>query len=91
MVTKADNVEDQLASMKTTLETLAKESLKNDAQIKRQSERIASLMNKQEKKLFESSNKGSDGEESEKESIHSEDSNNDHMKRKESCLGSNLA
>ena len=48
MVTEATNVEEQPASMKATLEKLAKENLKKDAQIKRQSEQIATLMKKLE-------------------------------------------
>ena len=66
MVTKANNVEEQLANMKATLERLAKESLEKDAQIKRQSEQIATLMKKLEKRLFESSS----SEDSDKESNH---------------------
>jgi len=38
MVTKATNIEEQLANMKATLESLAKESLEKDAQTKCQSE-----------------------------------------------------
>ena len=86
METEATNVEEQLANMKATLERLAKESLKKDAQIKRQSEQIATLMKKLEKRLFKSSSKGSDGEESDKESNRSKDSDDEHMKKKESSL-----
>ena len=84
LVTEATNVEEQLANMKATLERLAKESLEKDAQIKRQSEQIATLMKKLEKWLFESSSKGSDGEESKR----SEDSDDERMKKKESSLAS---
>ena len=87
MVTEATNVEKQLANMKATLERLAKESLEKDTQVKRQSEQIATLMKKLEKRLFESSSKGSDGEESDKESNRSEDSDDECMKKKESSLG----
>jgi len=74
--------------MKATLERLAKESLEKDAQIKRQSEQIATLMKKLEKWLFESSSKGSVGEESDKESNCSEDSDDESIKKKESSLAS---
>ena len=83
MVTEATNIEEQLADMKATLDRLAKENLEKDAQIKRQSEQIATLMKKLEKRLFESSSKGSDGEESDKESNRSEDSDDERMKKKE--------
>ena len=71
MVMEATTVEEQLADMKATLEGLAEQNLEKDTQIKRQSEQIATLMKKLEKRLFESSRKGSDGEESNKESNHS--------------------
>jgi len=87
MVMEATNVEEQLANMKATLEKLAKESLEKDAQIKRQSEHIAALMKKLGKRLFESSTKGSDGEESDKESNCSEDSDDECLKKNESSLG----
>jgi len=45
-------------------------------------------MKKLEKRPLETFNKGSDGQESQKESIHSEDSDDDCTKRKESSLGS---
>jgi len=38
MVTAATSFEEQLASMKTTLDRLSKESAKKDAQIKRQND-----------------------------------------------------
>ena len=88
MVTEATNVEEQLANMKATLERLAKESLEKDAQIQRQSEHIATLMKKLEKRVFESSSNGLDGEESDKESNCSEDSDDERIKKKESSLGS---
>jgi len=49
MVIEVMHEEEQLAIMQTTLERLAKESLEKDAQIKRQSAQIASLMKKLEK------------------------------------------
>ena len=45
-------------------------------------------MKKLEKRLFESSSKGSDGEESDKESNRNEDSDDERMKKKESSLAS---
>ena len=46
------------------------------------------MMKKLEKRLFESSTKGSDSEESDMESNRSEDSNDKHIKKKESSVGS---
>jgi len=43
-------------------------------------------MKKLEKRLFESSSKGLDGEESDKEPNRNEDSDDEHMKKKESSL-----
>jgi len=45
-------------------------------------------MKKLEKRPFESSSKGSDGQESDKESNRSEDSDDEHIKKKESSLAS---
>ena len=87
MVTEVTSIEEQLASMKATLERLAKESLEKDAQIKHQSEQIANMMKNMEKQLSEFSNKALDGEESNKELNYSEDSNNERIPRKESSLG----
>ena len=41
MVTEATNIEEQLASMKATMDRLLKESAEKDSQIKRQSRQIA--------------------------------------------------
>jgi len=43
------NLEEQLASMKATLERLCKESVQKDAQIKRQNKQIANSTKKLEK------------------------------------------
>ena len=67
MMIGAVNIEEQLADMKVMLERLAKESLEKDVQIKHQSKKIVSLMKRLEKRSFESSTKGSDGEESNKD------------------------
>jgi len=64
MVTNAANIKEQLTSMKATLDRLSRESSKKDAQIKRQNEQIVELMKRLEKKSFETSNKGSDEEDS---------------------------
>ena len=45
-------------------------------------------MKKLEKRLFESSSKGSDGEQFDKESNRSEDSDDERIKKKESSLAS---
>ena len=59
--------------MKATLQRLAKKSLAKDAQIKLQREQIAGLIKKLKKRPFESSSKGSDYEEYDKEFNHNED------------------
>jgi len=83
----ATNIEEQLANTKATLERLTKESLEKDAQIKRQSEQIGTLMKKLKKQLFKSSTKGLEGEESDKESKRSKDSDDERIKKMESSLG----
>ena len=67
MVTAATDVEEQLASMKASLDRLSKESAEKDAQIKRQNDQIAELMKKLEKKSSEASNKDLGTEDSDKE------------------------
>jgi len=88
MVTAATNFEEQLASMKATLDRLSKESVEKDAQIKHQNDQIIEPMKKLEKKFFEASNKGSSTEDSDKESNHSEESNDEHNARKDRSVGS---
>jgi len=66
MVTEDANVEEQLASVKATLDRLSRESAEKDAQIKRQNGQITELIERLEKKLSEASNKGSDEEDSDK-------------------------
>ena len=88
MVTGATNFEEQLASMKATLDRLSKESAEKDAQIKRQNDQIAELMKKLEKKSSEASNKGSGAEDSDKESSHSEEYDDERKARKDRSLGS---
>ena len=60
---QAMNLEEQLASMKATLERLCKESAQQDAQIRRQNKQIADLTKKLEKRPLEASNKGSQSKE----------------------------
>jgi len=50
MMTGTTNFEEQLTSMKATLDRLSKESAKKDAQIKCQTNQIAEFMKKLEKK-----------------------------------------
>jgi len=57
-------------------------------QIKRQIELVVALMKKLKKQPFESSTKGSDDEEFDKESNHSEDFTKEHINKEESSLGS---
>jgi len=88
MVTEAAKVEEQLASMRTTLDRLATESAEKVAQIKRQNEQIAELMKRLEKKSSDASNKDSDEEDSDKESNRAEESDNERKARKDRSLGS---
>ena len=73
MVTEATNVEEQLASLKATLETLSWESVEKVVQIKHQNQQILDLIKRLEKKSSEASNKGLDEEDSNKESNHDEE------------------
>jgi len=61
--------------MKATLEWLSKENAEKDDKIKRQNKRIIDLTKKLEKQPLEASNKGSRSKESDEESNHSQDSN----------------
>jgi len=88
LVTEAANVKEQLTSMKATLDRLPRESSEKDAQIKRQNEQIAELMKRLEKKSSEASNKGSDEEDSNKESNCDKESNDERKARKNHSLGS---
>ena len=75
---QAINLEEQLASMNPTLERLCKENAEKDAKLKHQNERIANLTKKLEKQAFGACNKGSQSKESDKESNHNEDSDQEH-------------
>jgi len=88
MVIEAINLEEQLADMTAKLDELSKESAENDAQIKCQGEWIAKLVKKLERKSFEVSNKGSGAEDSDKESNHSEESDDERKAKKDRSLGS---
>jgi len=88
MMTGAANLEEQLASIKATLDRLSKESAEKEAQIKCQNDQIAELTKRLEKKFSEASNKGSGAEDSGKESHHSEDSDNNRKSKKGCSLGS---
>ena len=81
---KAINLEEQLASMKVMLERLSKENAKKDAKIRHHNKQIINLTKKLEKWPLEASNKGSQSKESDKESNHSEDSDEEHKSKKES-------
>jgi len=71
MVIDAINLEEELASMKVTLERLSKQSAEKDAQIKCQNKYIADLTKKLEKQSSGAFNKGLSNEDSNKESNHS--------------------
>jgi len=87
MMTGAANLKEQLASMKATLDRLSKESAEKDAQIKRQNDQIAELTKRLEKKFSKTSNKGSGTKDSDKESHHSEESDNNRKTKKNCSLG----
>jgi len=67
-VTKAASLDEQLVDMKTTPDKLLKENAKKDVQIKLQNKQIANLIKGLGKWSPETSNKGSGGEDSNKES-----------------------
>jgi len=85
---QAINLEEQLASMKAMMERLCKESAQKDAQIKRQNKRIVDLTKKLEKRPIEASNKCSSAEDSDKESNHNEQSDDERKGKKDHFLGS---
>ena len=87
MVTELTNIEEQLASMKATLDKLLKESVEKDAQIKLQNEQIADLTKKLKKQPIEASNKCADAEDSDDESHYNEKSDNKHKSNKDHSLG----
>jgi len=87
MVIEVANIEEQLGSMKATLDRLLKESVENDAQIKHQNQEIADFTEKLEKQLIEASNKCSDTEDSHEESNHDEESDDKHKAKKDHSLG----
>jgi len=76
---QAINLEEQPASMKVTLARLSKDNAENDAKIKHQNEQIANVTKKLEKLPLETSSKGSQSKESDKDSNHSEDSDKEHQ------------
>jgi len=88
MVTEATSIEEQLASMKVTLDRLLKGSVGKDAQIKRQGRQVAILTKKLEKRPIEASNKCSDAEDSDDVSNHNEKSENERKSKKDHSLGS---
>jgi len=77
MIIGAVNFEEEFTSMKATLERLSKKSTKKDAHIRRQKEHIAKLLNKLDKGLHASFNKGASSDEDKKGSNQSEASEDD--------------
>jgi len=67
---------------------LSKESIEKDVETKCQNDQIAELTKRMEKKFSEASNKGSCAKDSDKESRHSEESDNDSKAKKDCSLGS---
>jgi len=60
-------LDEELANIKATLQRLCKESEEQDAQIKRQNKQIADLKKELRKRSSKVPNKGSGGEDSDKE------------------------
>jgi len=83
----ATRFEEQLVSMKANLDSLSKQSVEKDAQIKCQNDQIAELIKKLEKKSSEASNKGWGTEDSDKESNHSKESDDERKAKKDHSLG----
>ena len=88
MVTEAANIEEQLVSMKATLDKLLKESAEKDDQIKYQNKQIVDLTKKFEKRPTKAYNKCSDAEDSNNESNYNEKSDNKRKVKKDCSLGS---
>ena len=78
------NLEEQLASMKVTLERLCKENAEKDSKIKHQNERITNLTKKLEKRPLKACNKGLQSKESDKELNHNEAYAKEHKLTKDS-------
>jgi len=66
IIVGAINFEEEVASMKATLERLSKENAEKNARIKRQEEHIAKLLKKLDKGPRASSNKGASSDETKK-------------------------
>jgi len=88
MVIEVTNIEEQLASMKATMDKLLKEGAQKDAQIKCQNKQIADLIKKLEKQPIESSNKCLNAENSDDEYNYNEKSDNERKLKKDHSLGS---
>ena len=83
MLIEAINLEEELVNMKATLDSKEK-----DAQIKYQNKQIVDLGKKLEKQLSKASNKGSGGEDFDKESNHRKKSDVDRKPNNNSTLNS---
>ena len=86
MMTEAVNFEEQLASMKATLDLLSKESAEKNTQIKSQNEQIVELRKKLKRISSEASNKDLSDEDSDKESNRNKESGDISIRKKESNL-----
>ena len=84
---EAINLVEHLADMKAILDRLPKESTEKDIQIKHQNKKIVDLTKKLEKQSSRAFNKGSNSEDFDKESNHTEDSSNGCKPKKDSSLG----
>ena len=82
MMMRAFNLEEELGSMKATLERLSKENVENDAKTEHQNKQIIDLTKKMGKGSPEASNKGSNNEKFDKESDSKEDSDENPKQRK---------
>ena len=77
MLTTVINLEEESADMKAALKRLSKERKEKDAQIKQQNRQITYLKKKLQKWSSEPLNKDSGGEDSDKESNHSKESDDE--------------
>ena len=87
MVTEATNMEEQLVSMKATLNRLVKKSVEKHTQIKYWNNQIVELMKKLEKKSFEASNKSLYDKDFDAESNQNKEFDKEYIPKKDCALG----
>ena len=88
MVTKVINLEEELINMKATLERLSKESKEKDTQIKHRNKQTVDLKKKLENGHVNRQTKAQTSEDSNKESNHSKEADDERNPKNESALNS---